>query len=97
MFGSREHLFVVFAGEVSFEAMDTAQVQFAASDNGKQDREAACRARGSDALAGRRLRHMVPGHEKSEQGGVAQLGPQLAPIDGVDVAEQVGVALMVLP
>ena len=97
MFGSGEHLFVVLAGEVSLQAMDAAQVQLAAGDHGEQNGEAASSARGSDALAGRRLRHMVPGHEKSEQGGVAQLGPQLAPIDGFDVAEQVGVALMVLP
>jgi len=34
---------------------------------------------------------------KGEHGWVTQFGPQLAPIDGVDVAEQVGVALTVLP
>jgi len=28
---------------------------------------------------------------------VTQFGPDLAPIDGVDVAEQVGVALVILP
>jgi hypothetical protein len=34
---------------------------------------------------------------ESEHGRMTQFGPQLAPIDGVDVAEQVGVALVILP
>src|SRR6186713_884969 len=63
----------------------------------EQATETARRARSADALAGCRLGHMVPRHEKREHGWVPQLGPQLAPIDGVDVAEQVGVALVILP
>src|SRR6187399_154449 len=92
VFGFRQHLLVILGGEMSLEAMDTAQVNFAASNHGEKDWEASSRARGADALAGCRLGHVVPRYEKSEHGWVPPFGPHLAPIDGVDVTEQVGVA-----
>ena len=96
VFGFRQHLLVILGGEMSLEAMDTAQVNFAASNHGEKDWEASSRARGADALAGCRLGHVIPRHEEGEHGRVPQLGPQLAPIDRVDVAEQVGIALVIL-
>ena len=97
MFGSGEHPLVILLDEVSLEAMDAAQVNLAASNHGEQDWEASSGARGADALAGCRFGHVVPRHEEREHGRVTQFRPQLTPIDGVDVAEQVGLALVVLP
>ena len=97
VFGEREHLLVVVASQVGLEAMDAAQVDLTAGHHGKKDRETASGARGADALAGGGLRHVIADHEKIEEGRVTELGPQFAPVDGVDVAEQPGVALVVLP
>src|SRR6187399_2511256 len=82
VFGFPQHLLVIFGGEMSLEAMDTAQVNFAASNHGEKDWEASSRARGADALAGCRLGHVVPRYEKSEPR--TWMGTPVWPTPGAD-------------
>ena len=88
---------MILRGEVRFQAMDAAQMNFAAFDHAEKDRKTAGCARGADALAGGRLRHIVAAHEKMEQRWMPVPGPKFAAVDDVDVAEQACNALVILP
>lgn len=97
VFGLRENLLMIFRSQVGLQTVDRTEVDLTTGDHVEHDGETpsgACRA---DALTSRRFRHMVADHEKVEQRGMPESGPQPPLIDGVDVAEQNGVTFVVPP
>ncbi|HEY6729315.1 MAG TPA: hypothetical protein VI197_35135 [Polyangiaceae bacterium] len=89
-------MLVVLGCQVRLQAVNTAQVDLSTGYHGEQDREAARCARGTDALAGRGLRHVITPHEKIEKRRMSPSGPQFPAIDDVDVPEQAGDVVLVL-
>jgi hypothetical protein len=94
--GAGEELSVVFWGEVSFEAVDATQVDFAAGDHIEQHRKATRGSGSADAFARRGFGHVKPHHAEVEHRRVPPLGPELSPIDGVDVAQKRSSVLLVV-
>jgi len=68
--------------------MDTTQVDFAAANHFQENREAPSGPRRTDAFGGSRLGHVVSRHTKVEERWMPVLGPELAPVDDIDVPQQ---------
>lgn len=95
--GACQHVCVILRGEMSLQAMNAAQVNFAAFDHTEKDGKSAGGARGTDALAGGGLGHIIATHEKLEQRRITLPGPKFASIDDLDVPEQARNAVLILP
>jgi hypothetical protein len=97
VFSLHENLLMIFRGQMGLQTMDRTEVNLTTRDHVEDDGKTPSSACCADALTGRRLGHVVADHEKLEQRGMPEFGPQTPSIDGVDVAEQAGGAFMVLP
>jgi len=97
VFGLLQYALVIFLCQVRFESVDAAQMDLTAADHFEQHREAVSGACGADALASGRLGHMVTGNEEIEHRWMSEPRPEFPLVDGIDVAEQIGFALTILP
>src|SRR6187549_367296 len=75
--------------------MNPAQVNLTARDHREEDGEPPSGARGANPLAGGRLGHMVARNAEVEHRGMPAFGPELPPVNGIDVSEQAGSAALI--